>query len=206
MAQNQYLDPAFPGSLGGFHRFYRALKKSGYRGKKKTARDFFSHSKPYTHHYPVRKNFPRNKIIVNGIDDTWQMDLADMQSLSQYNDGYKYLLICIDVFSKFVAIEPTKDKTGISIELALREIFNRTQRKPKQIQSDEGTEFLNAQVQRLMNQENIKHYVTKSDKKACVVERVIRTFKERMHRYFTARNTSRYIDDLQNFVIGYNSS
>ena len=55
----------------------------------------------YTLHKPARRNFKRNRVIVGGIDVQWQMDLADMQSLKDYNDGYRYLLVCIHVFSKY---------------------------------------------------------------------------------------------------------
>ena len=53
---------------------------------------------------------------MGGIDEEWQMDLADMQSLKQYNDEYRYLLVCIDVFSKYASI---KSKTGPAIVEAL---------------------------------------------------------------------------------------
>ena len=55
----------------------------------------------YTLHKPARKRFRRNRVIVFGIDSQWQADLVDLQSLSQWNRGYKYLLTCIDVLSKF---------------------------------------------------------------------------------------------------------
>ena len=57
----------------------------------------------YTLHKPAHRNIKRNRVIVGGgggIDEQWQMDLADMQSLKQYNDGYRYLLVCIDVIFK----------------------------------------------------------------------------------------------------------
>ena len=53
-----------------------------------------------TLHKPVRLKFERRKTIVNGIDQQWQCDLCDIQNLQAYNDGYKYLLVNIDVFSK----------------------------------------------------------------------------------------------------------
>ena len=52
----------------------------------------------YTLHKPMRHHFKRNRVIVGGIDQQWQMDLADMQSMQKFNDGYRYLLVCIDVF------------------------------------------------------------------------------------------------------------
>ena len=66
----------------------------------------------YTLHKPMRRNFKRNWVIVGGIDQQWQMDLADMQSMQKFNDGYRYLLVCIDVFSKYAWVIPLKNRTG----------------------------------------------------------------------------------------------
>ena len=51
-------------------------------------------------------------INVNGIDEIWAADLIDMPELSKDNNGLKYLLTVIDIFSKFVWIIPLKRKTG----------------------------------------------------------------------------------------------
>ena len=59
-------------------------------------------------HKPIRRHFKRNRVIVGGIDQQWQMDLADMQSMQKCNDGYRYLLVCIDVFSKYAWVVPLK--------------------------------------------------------------------------------------------------
>ena len=64
----------------------------------------------YTLHKPVRRRFKRNRVIVGGIDQQWQMDLADMQSMQKLNDGYRYLLVCIHVFSKYAWVVPLKNK------------------------------------------------------------------------------------------------
>ena len=69
----------------------------------------------YTLHKPVHYNFPRNRVIVTEIDDQWQADLVDISSLARFNKGYKFLLTCIDVFSKFAWVVPLKNKTGESL-------------------------------------------------------------------------------------------
>jgi len=61
---------------------------------------------------PVRNRFPRNPYTVTNIDDIWEMDLADLSSLSKYNDKYKYLLNVIDIFSRFAWGVTLKDKTS----------------------------------------------------------------------------------------------
>ena len=52
-------------------------------------------------HRRVVKKFPRRKVIVNEIDEIWGLDLASMESLVKYNQGFKFILCAIDVFSKF---------------------------------------------------------------------------------------------------------
>ena len=57
-------------------------------------------------------------------DNIWGVDLADMQSLSKYNKGIKYLLCAIDIFSKYAWVVPLKDKRGISIVNAFQKIIS----------------------------------------------------------------------------------
>ena len=67
-----------------------------------------------------------NQIInyqVNFRDNIWSVDLADMQSLSKYNKGKKYLLCAIDLFSKHAWVVPVKDKKGVSIVNAFQKII-----------------------------------------------------------------------------------
>jgi len=87
-------------------------------------------------HKPVVKKFRKRKVHVNGIDKIWAADLVDMQSFSKFNRGAKYLLTVIDVFSKFGWMLPLKDKTGVSVANALKEIFK--QRKPEKLWTCKG--------------------------------------------------------------------
>jgi transposase InsO family protein len=157
----------------------------------------------YTLHKPARRNFKRNRVIVGGIDEEWQMDLADVQSLKKYNDGYRYLLVCIDVFSKYAWIVPIKSKTGPALVEAFKVILS-SGRKPQKIMTDQGTEFFNNSFQTLLKNKDIELFNTFNETKASVVERVIRTFKTKMWRYFTAKKTMRYLDMLPDLVYSYN--
>ena len=65
-------------------------------------------------------------------DNIWGVDLADMQSLSKYNKGIKYLLCTIDLFSKYAWVIPLKDKTETSIVHAFQKIISK-ERKPNKI-------------------------------------------------------------------------
>ena len=74
-------------------------------------------------HKPKRKNFPRRKIIVNHIDKIFAADLVEMQKFAKLNKGYRYLLTCIDIFSKYSWVIPLKDKKGINVKNALQKNF-----------------------------------------------------------------------------------
>ena len=73
-------------------------------------------------------HFRRRKVVVNGIDEIWAVDLVDMQSFSKFNNGIKYLLMGIDVFSKYGWIVSLKSKTGVDVANALSKIFE--ERRP----------------------------------------------------------------------------
>ena len=100
----------------------------------------------YTLYKPVWYNFPTNRVIVAGIDDQWQADLVDISSLARFNKGYKFLLTCIDVFSKFAWVVLLKNKTRESLVNGFQIILD-TGRSPEKLQTDKGTEFLNRNFQ-----------------------------------------------------------
>ena len=155
-------------------------------------------------HKSKRKNYPRRRIIVNHIDEIFAADLVEMQKFSKLNRGYRYLLTCIDIFSKFSWVIPLKDKKGITIKNALEKIFNK--RKPKFLWTDKGTEFYNKQVQDLLNENNIKLYSTNnSEIKSAVIERFNRTFKNMMYKKFTENNNTIFYNILDELVNNYNN-
>ena len=122
-----------------------------------------------------------------------------MQVFSKFNRGIKYLLAVIDVFSKYGWLVPLKDKTGKSVASALKIIFK--ERQPENMWVDKGKEFYNENVKSL-----VELYSTENEEKSSVVERWIRTMKERMWKYFTDNNTNHYVDILPDLVKGYNNT
>jgi transposase InsO family protein len=201
-----YYDAKRSGGFGGVNRLYYDIKKDGkFKLSRKQIKEWLMKQDTYTLHKPVRRNFKRNRVIVGGIDQQWQLDLADMQTMQKFNNGYRYLLVCIDVFSKYAWVIPLKNKTGPALVDAFKIILS-SGRKPEKIMTDQGTEFLNQHFRALMRKEEIDLYNTYNETKASIVERLIRTLKTRMWRYFTAKKTLRYIDVLSDLVFSYNHS
>jgi len=157
-------------------------------------------------HKRARRNFQTRKTITTFINDLWQADLVIMDKLTKYNKGFRYYLAVIDTFSKVGYAEPVKKKNAEEVTLAFEVILKRARAAPKNLQTDQGTEFFNKRFKTLMEKHSINHYHTWSDKKAAIVERWNRTVKERIYKQFTKENTLNWINILQNVVDGYNSS
>ena len=182
------------------------LVKNIIRSKRKLGLGVKNHNKILSEelHKSKRKNYPRRKIIVNHIDDIFAADLVEMQKFTKLNKGYRYLLTCIDIFSKFAWVIPLKDKKGINVKNVLEKIFNKI--KPKFLWTDKGKEFYNKQVQDLLNENNIKLYSTNnSEIKSAVVERFNRTFKNIMYKKFTENNNTIFYNILDELVNNYNN-
>lgn len=199
---DNYYKAKNPGSYGGVARLKRSTPTSSVRSVKK----FLSSQKAYTLHKPIIRKFPRRKTIVAGIDSLWQADLADFQSLSRYNSGHRYMLFVIDVFSKYLWVEPLKTKRSADILEAFETVLKRSSpRMPQKVMTDKGTEF--ARLKTYLKYSNITYYTSENvETKASVAERVIRTIKERLYRYFTYSQGYRYLDTIQDIVYSYNRS
>ena len=61
-------------------------------------------------HKPIKRTSTRRRVIVNGIYEIWCSDLVEIQQFSKWNKGYRYLLMVLDVFSKYSWIVLLKDK------------------------------------------------------------------------------------------------
>ena len=189
-----------PGSFGGVRTLRRYSGQS-----ERQAKSFLASQDAYTLHKSRRIRFPRRKTYSKGIGDLFQIDLVDLSSLSSFNDGFRYLLTCIDVFSRRAWAEPVRKKTARDVAEAFEKILS--DRKCNMVQSDKGTEFLNSTFQSTLKRRGIKFYTSENeDIKAAVVERFNRTLKEKMFRYFTFKNTRRYLNVLDDLLHSYNNT
>jgi hypothetical protein len=152
-------------------------------------------------HKPVRRHFRKRRVLVRGIDAVWAVDLIDMQHYAKDNDNFKFILAVIDVFSKFGWMRALKNKTGGEVAHALNDIITTSGRRPLQTWCDKGTEFYNKLVKNLADLIS-----SENEQKSSVVERENSTMKQRMFKYFTANNTRRYVDVLNDMMSQYNNT
>lgn len=196
-----YYDPNHPAALGSANKLAKATKFPLKKVKKWLAKQ-----KTYTLHRQARKTYPSRKYYVSNIDEQWQMDLADMIKIKRHNNGYAYILTCIDILSRFGWARPLKTKHGTEVASAINDIFTSSQRKPERIQTDQGMEFYNRNVKQLLSEQDIELFSVMSPKKCALVERWNRTLKSKLWKYFSSKNSYKWLDVLPKLVDAYNRS
>ena len=160
----------------------------------------------YTLHKGARRRYVTRPYRTNKIDAQWQADLVEMIEFQHVNDGFRYLLTVMDLFSRYAWAKPLKTKNAQDVTLAFRSILLQDGRTPKKLQTDNGREFENAPFQLMLNNNNIRFFTISSPNKAAVVERFNRTLKGKMWRYFTHTGSHRWVDVLPYLLQSYNAS
>lgn len=200
-----YYDAQHPGSYAGPDKLYRIAKEEGkYSIGRRKIRRWLQDQEAYSLTRPAKRKFRKSRVIVEGLDSMWDVDLMDMMNLSRYNDGSKYVLVAIDIFSRYLWCEPLRSKRGGEVLTALRRIMEGP-RRPETIRTDRGMEFRSKEVNKYLQERGIRHqYALNTETKANYAERVIKTLKHKLFRYLLKGNTRRYIDILQKTVVSYN--
>lgn len=197
MYKKVYYDPKHPAGYGSAKDLANAVG-----GTVKQAQEWLRSQDTYSLHKPIRKRFPRNRILVAGIDDQWEADLIDVQTIQSENKAYKYILTVIDSLSKYAWAIPLKDKGGDTIVRAFTNIFK--ERTPRKLRTDRGKEFLCSKFQNLLKERGIIYFTSNNETKAAIVERFNRTLRSKLWKYFTAKKSQRFLDVLPKIVHGYN--
>ena len=70
-------------------------------------------------HRPIRKVPEYRKVIVYRVNEIWACDLVQMDKFNDENNGYKYILTCIDLYSRYAWVRPLKTKNAIEVKNAI---------------------------------------------------------------------------------------
>lgn len=194
--------------------YYSASKPAAYQGADKIRltlksegnndigihkiRKLLQNQDDYSLQKSVRRRFQRAQVVVAGPNKQLDIDLMNMQSLAKDNDGVKFLLVAIDVFTRYAWVVPLKDKTGKNVEKALSIILKDI--RPKKIRSDAGGKFKNKWVSKLLKDKHIYHHITLNETIANYVERLNKTLRSIIFRYLEKHRSRRYIDTLPGLV------
>ena len=136
-----YESPDHPASFSGIDKLYRIAKKEFPSITRNEIKQWAENNLSCSLYKPSRRSFKCSKIYAPEIDSLWEADLVFVQDVAKENDGGNYLLVVIDVFSKFLLVGPMKNKTACSLVQAFDSILSE-KRKPEKLRTDKGTEFI----------------------------------------------------------------
>ena len=155
----------------------------------------------------IKKKFPRRKVIARFPFEVCIADLIEYPQYKHANNGYCFILIMIDCFTKMLYAAPMKKKNKEWTADAFESIFKNLETYPINLVTDGGLEFFNSSTQKVFDTYGINHYKTptKTKWKASMAERVIRTLKSRIEKYFKSNKTKKWTSILNQFVENYNS-
>ena len=141
-------------------------------------------------HKPIIRKFKKRKVYSAFKDNIWGVDLADMQLISKFNKGFRFLLCVIDIFSKYDWVVPFKDKKGASIVNAFQSILK----------------DYNSHFKKWLKDNNIEMYSTHNEEKSVVAKGFIRKLKNKIYEYMTSISKNVYIDKIDDIVHKYNNT
>ena len=153
-----------------------------------------------------KKIFPRRRVVARFPFDLWQADLIEYPNIKWYNNGYKFILLVIDCFTKVIYCEKLKKKTADLTSDAMLKILDRAKQPPVMLVTDGGREFFNSEFEKVMISNNISHFrtATRTPWKASLAERANRTIKTKIARWMQKTNSKKWIDVYEKFVDNYN--
>lgn len=202
-----YFDVKHAGSFTSPEKLYQIVKNEGkYDISRNKIKQWLKEQDVYTLHKDLKRRFTRRQIITSGVDVQWGMDLANVSNTSKFNDDVTNLLMVIDVFSKYLFVQPLKSKRATDVLAAFDRILQ-DGRVPQIVYSDKGGEMNNRLFKSYLGKRNITYFTTQNENtKVSPVERVIRTFRNKMHKFFRFERSYRYLEHLQELTDSYNST
>jgi hypothetical protein len=203
-----YYDLKSPAAYAGAEKVFAEARRRDPTITIHDVREYLQKQRVYTMHRLRRRRFDRLRTKASGLHTDWQADLAIFDQLAAKNDGYKYLLVCIDVLSRKLFVAPVRSKSPPDMIEAFDRIWAQNDDiRPHKLGTDRGLEFQAKKMLQYFDQKQIdKRVVYSPDVHASMAERANRTIKERLYRFFSEQNTTRWVDAIQKVVDGINAS
>lgn len=199
--KQNYTTPGHPTAFAGVNQVFNY-----YRGQIPLSkiRNILSGVEGYTLHKEYHEQ-PRNMTYKHFKRYQFQMDLVEIHQYAEQNNGVRYLLNCVDIFTRYAFVRPLKDKSAKNVLDAFKSIMNEAKEKPYMLVMDKGTEFTNKLFKSFCDENQIKLVNPQASIHAAFVERFNRTLQMLIYKYMTENETNRYIDVLQRLVKTYNN-
>ena len=202
-----YYNPAHVAGFGSVRKLLTAAKNAGFENATLgNVKRWLLKQETYGLTKPARRHFKRSSVVVEGLDAQWEVDLMDMSRLAKFNSDRRYVLVVVDVFSRFCWTNVLKTKTATEVARALSGIFQLGRKPRYSLRSDKGREFTGKAVQRVLEENGIHHYLTHNETKAGHVERLVKTLKTKLFKYMLHKQTHTWSKVVSDVTGAYNRS
>ena len=199
LAEN-YTKPGHPVAFSGVNLIYNYYNKVL---SKEEIKNFLGSNESYTVHREFKRQ-TRNPSYARFKRYQFQIDLADVKHLKEYNSGVQYLFTCIDCYTRYGFCRGLLNKSADATLDAFKSILQEAGSKPLTCVSDRGSEIRNTKFISFCAKENIKLFHNFTSVHASYVERFNRTLKRLIYSFMTENETNRYIDALPHLLLSYN--
>jgi transposase InsO family protein len=203
--QSIYYNPEHPGAFGGPSKLHAIVRKEGKHKISLNKIKFWLQDQDSYSLNRFSKETGIKSYVPSKLGSHFQSDLADVNNISEFNNGVKFLLIVIDTLSRYLWVGTLKDKKHDSIIKSFKNLFPQGL-KCKVLTTDNGTEYKNRWFRNYLKDNYVYHYTTNTTRKAGLAERVISTLKFLMYRYFTYKRSYNYLDVIEQLVQNYNNT
>jgi len=192
------------GSFGGVKSLLQAARKVNYEISLNDVKEFLFKKRSYTLHKEIRRKFQKLKTTASGIGTSVQCDLLDFSNIKQYNENYNFLLVVVDVFSRLIHAVPLKNKSSKEVLRGLEEIF-KDWLYPWAITTDRN-DFSSNELKKFYKKHQILKYecFTSSEIHCAIVENVNKQIRSKLERYFTEKDTYKWIDIIDDLIFSLN--
>ncbi len=189
----------------GINKLAELAKRKGLKVTAKQIKEFIDSQRVSQLHKRARPAIS-NMIRTYDSHVLYQVDLLDMTKFAGSNKGFKWILICVDIFTRVAAAVPMKDKTAASTLIALKTIFDKMG-QPKICASDSGSEFKGVVAKYLKDNKIIQKISEVGDHNSLgIIDRFSQTIKHIIFKSFTHTDTTVWYDKLDKMIKAYNDT
>jgi transposase InsO family protein len=195
------------GLSSGIKKLYEQMSRRYINIKRKDVKAFLDRQIEYQlTKKPIRKT--NKKMITKDINKIWSIDLIDMNPFIKKNKGYKYILTCVDNFSRYVMLERLKNKNSKDVAKAIKDIITKVGNKPRAILSDNGNEFNNEILNKYCEDNEIKQIygLTYNPRSNALAEATNKIVRDTLQRIFVINGNFNWCDYLDEVMKSINDT
>lgn len=192
----------------GERALHQLAKQAGLKIKVKDVKEFMINRKVRQQYHSTRSAKGKGRIIAFAPHSNIQMDIVDMGTkYTTRNNGKRFFMCYIDVFTRKAYVDIIPNKTVESVYNSIKSLFE-NEFIPHSIVSDNDSSFISKRVQKLMEDNSVIHFpnAVGDHNVLGVIDRFIRTLKEKLTVAMKERNTTKWIELLDDVVKGYNNT